>query len=465
MSILTSTIFALAFLLPALPQAKTTEGLEKKLIADFKKVVAGCGERIWPNYQWTGLNVVFVTQRENSLTAFSGRDFQAFRVAKRELPDTLSSEEGSYVFFEKDGASWMALGIDPQRNADPKADRALNIFQVGIHEAFHHLIQNPDGGWMSDEIESGPRGTEVPVQWRPRFYRRKINDHLLAAFLSPAGQLEHLGKARYWFDLWSREYPAEVRSSMDRDEGTARYAEFLATALLKKGCTAGGEELAGDIRRQARRLFTSATSGQEFALDAEGYDLGGLSGFLLDWHLRAPNWKAAMAAGGQTPLSAVLAGTAAQPDRDDPKLAQVFKNTQSRLQKEIDRLLAGTYGKMNSAESYFVAIPRIWYEGSTAPAGMYIDPAKGWTFVPEELPFRMTSPDRKQSVQSAPKAVFLEPLEGTAIPCSADSWIFIVEGRDVRRRGNRVDLRGREFQGTVTAPTRSEGGHNWLCVE
>src|SRR5690606_2053397 len=75
------------------------------------------------------------------------------------------------------------------------------LFNIATHEAFHFFVQNDT--WGSGFSENESRADIYPVHASPRFYRNKIIRSLYATL---QGDDNGLGYARYWYDLWKKNY-------------------------------------------------------------------------------------------------------------------------------------------------------------------------------------------------------------------------------------------------------------------
>ncbi|VEG27006.1 hypothetical protein [Actinomyces howellii] len=139
-----------------------------------------------------------------------------------------------------------------------------------------------------------------------------IHYRLNLAFTDAANRQEHLGRARYWQDMWTSTYAkdAEAIRTYDIREGVARYLEragdYVDPAL-------SGEE-----------LTKAQTAGLEYqfdtSIDGESYSLGFVSGLLLD--LSAPGWKDTFYASGKTLVELLLEQVSPVQDEEDSRMRE-----------------------------------------------------------------------------------------------------------------------------------------------
>jgi hypothetical protein len=171
----------------------------RELATKFKVTMMDCPEKIWANYNWTGLKVVFTYPSRGLSWVWDASANSLVPVSNKFLP--LSMPGSEYEFFIMSGQDTMSLNME--KTDDP--------FRLGVHEFFHEHGQKK---WKEEEASHRHRrGTVYPVAWQPRLYRRMIFDNLKT--YAQSKQSRDLKKARYWFGKWSTEYSYEPKSTTD----------------------------------------------------------------------------------------------------------------------------------------------------------------------------------------------------------------------------------------------------------
>src|SRR5262249_9027233 len=150
--------------------------LVNKLTADAAVNVMGkCGDRIWSGYNWQNLNVALVGQ--DSITAIEGNQIRQTSAAELKSIST----DSTVAFFNLNGTEWMSLPLDdfvaPEKETQARAEA---LFSLGVHEAFHHVVQP---AWVKSPDTK--HGTDFPLLAEPRLERRMLFDWLSEAFLNP----------------------------------------------------------------------------------------------------------------------------------------------------------------------------------------------------------------------------------------------------------------------------------------
>lgn len=129
----------------------------QKAAKNFSTSMNQCPEKIWPDYTWRSFNVYFVYSEQQKVYKWNGETEEVTSFAPERLDDR--SLNGFYNFFELDGKKSMSIKTD-QDYVDP--------FVLATHEGFHYLGQE---NWVHPQ---GARGTDYPLDYRPRYLRKML---------------------------------------------------------------------------------------------------------------------------------------------------------------------------------------------------------------------------------------------------------------------------------------------------
>lgn len=241
-------------------------------------------QRHWPHMAqvWPGLDydrhnlILFVIDDDNQVQ-------QAWQISTQ-ATNQLTSEEYANLAVPQDGGfEKLDFAGQPSISAS-LSQRSLattnpeEFYRFITHELVHLYYQAQADQSMGETS----RSQQYPVEIEPRLYRQMIYQNLIKAYREPDKQADHLGRARYWHDLWKAKYPEEYRTikAIDIAEATARYIENISAFIGQQ--TSPDEFL--DKASQAietDQLYTEAS--------AESYELGYVAGLILD--RTQPDWK------------------------------------------------------------------------------------------------------------------------------------------------------------------------------
>lgn len=287
----------------------------------YQDVLLKCGQRIWPGIDWS--------KTEIKLYKRSGP-------APKLPPGAL---DGSFSIYERKGKTIIAIDQDAY-----SADGDDMPFAIAVHELFHMLGQN---FWT---MKQESRAEMIPLLPQPRLQRSMLFENLQAIAL---GDDEGLDQASFWYDQWKATAPEEALANVDNREGTAYYVEVSARALLQLGCDAS--EMTLQDWKNAWILEQSSENVK--GLDAEGYYLGAISGFLLD--RGGSSWKDRMAT-GISPVE-VLLETGKRIFADaDPTLRQRVDGDVARANQEIESWTKPFETDLASFKFVRLVLPDTW---------------------------------------------------------------------------------------------------------
>lgn len=422
-----------------------------ELAARFHKTMVVCPDRIWADYSWNGLRVLFAYPKGETSYLWDASTNSIQAVKNDSLPPHLLT--GSYNFFESEGLKALALEMNDSGTFDP--------FNLGVHEFFHYHGQSD---WMHPA--GGGRGTDYPLSWQSRFYRRMTFDNLKAYF--EFGREEDLRKARYWFEKWEREYPLEAKATTDGYEGTARYLDTLASVVDSLGCSASDADLKKLAVQHVKNAFGYSVSGDYFALDSEGYDIGALAALILrfDGH-DLKTWNIRMKR-GETPLQVLLERVAPLEEAEPAELREKFEAKVSAVNKNWGKLIDNDISNWSDRDYIRVSFPLKLVHTTYSPKFFARSVELDRRLMPLALELHLNSSNGGSSVRLQPNAVVF--LSDPSNPCKDVSLFGITL---VRRSALQFDSSTQ----TVAVETPSlvgrlagqikadEAGFEYFCAE
>ncbi len=314
--------------------------------AEHLSVMVKCPDRLWPNYSWRDIQVVFIDVKQGNAVLWND---QAQKSTDKEPKITLVPASvfsplspGSFQFATYQGVTTLLIWWDGHQGYEA-------MVEFAIHEGFHETGQ-------SNMSRAGRRGDFYPENWHARYLRRELIDSLTRAVSKPTA--DRLAAAAFWEKKISELYPGDVELNRPTDlrEGTAEYIGKLGASLALLGC--GSSD--GDLYRKARKgLRTSQLS---FGKELESYRIGLMAGLLLQ-KLPVKGWQQ-RAAKGEDLLDILLSDVKPQEQKEDKKLAAEFKNYYEEKNEQLAGVIESFEHKLTSHDFYVLAMPNSWRVGS-----------------------------------------------------------------------------------------------------
>ncbi|RYZ92442.1 MAG: hypothetical protein EOP06_04230 [Proteobacteria bacterium] len=451
----TSLIASLGFAQLTTTIASRAESVNQTIASDVLKVMGGCSERLWPGYDWNDLTLLLVADNPEKSLIVSVRDSRVQQLGKRLVnPSAFSSE---FSFFEIDGSRWMSINTAAAvtlMSHRSDGEIAEDQFRLAVHEAFHNLIQP---SWVKSE---GMRGTELPILSEPRLLRSQLFHNLKDAFLNSKDAIS-LRRAKFWYQRWASTYTSELQGTTDGYEGSAKYVELLATALMKQSCDASDEEVLEAVKEKVRTEFGKVFDAKAFVLDAEGYEIGALGLFLAAQKNSSPDRYGKIAA-GENPILIATSHVAPLRESISESVTKKFASRAVALQEDADSLVGRTLAMLNRVDHFVISIPQNWISGSVAPAGFFIDRASSSLLIPMAAPLRFTEPSGSSELSANKGAVVVNP--GTISPCGQRSpWNYIAVG-SIEVGAKSYSASTPDFNAALDGTAKVADGVTWFCA-
>ena len=429
------------------------------LVDQFRRTMTQCPERIWSNYNWNGLNILFMYPSQDDSWIWDINTHVIRRIDNRNL---FSSTLGSlFDFFEIIGKRTLSLNMEDEFYISDN-----QLFSVGVHELFHYHGQR---GWSRKDNGEQPRyqGTVYPMDDTPRYYRRMLFDNIARYFASDNNE-EYLKQGKYWFDKWVDEYPDELVSSRDNAEGTAVYVETMARALATSGCTATEEQLKNRVLSRVRYTFGSYVSGQSLALDREGYDIGGLAALILRFNNSdLLDWNQKMAE-GNNPLEVLFEGVTRVPEDDNESIRQLFSHAATAINREYGLILDDDIENYSNKDYIRVPAPDYWRQSTLSVSFFAYSNEIGKVMSPHSQDHHFISPaeDGSDYIFKRDTVAFRYPRLPPH-PCPGMYNKFVLVHRDAINIENRVAHASNEIiEGRLVGELKEDDeGYSYFCVE
>ena len=187
-----------------------------------------CSNRIWPGLKKSSYRVLFVqpsTKESWFWTAVSGK---AENISESEFEVSANLPKYSFGQFRNERAVIINLDDVSEKSRIP----SLNVdgaVSLAFHEGFHYLFQMKEP-WVA-QMTSVDRKSDLDHVTAVYFRRM-----LIRALRTELNSGNGFGRSSYWFQKWEALGEAPETKLSDILEGTANYAEVIASVIADKGC-------------------------------------------------------------------------------------------------------------------------------------------------------------------------------------------------------------------------------------
>lgn len=404
-----------------------------------------CPQKIWPDYSWKNYSFFLVEPSKNIAHKFDATQPHFTPVAATDLKTNV---ESFYSFFDYNGGPAQSMNMEMALQYIDQTQ----IFNVATHEFFHFQGQKD---WVTP---NGHRGNPYPAQAQPRIYRNLIYENLKKYFLTSGADQDSLKKAAFWFQKWEQNFPREVMSSTDGQEGTAYYLETMAFSLAKVGCSASDKELYSSVMN----IFPAKFGGKlPFQVDAEGYYLGGLSSLILRLLENNSEFyeKAKL---GKTPLQSLLAGVQPLEEEAPETLKNEYTETIQKFNQEMGAIVDDDIRGFDDPHYLRISFPQSSLTSTYGPiAFLYLEnPDVG--VIPMASPLRF---DLSQSkIETNEEAVFFSEYKDN--PCSQSIWFAVVPESEMSEKDGLYKIDNLHVKGAALGHMVVDSAQRkWLCAK
>ena len=418
----------------------------------FSDVLLGCPTRIWPNLNWSKHQILLVDSEAKKAWLWKGdgqvseQDFESL-----DAPVKIAH----YYFSQREQTKILSINLNsnPLEGESPLSDSAV---EVAFHEGFHIFEQASP--WPSFVKTNGERNEHYPVNYEPRYLKRMVLRSLLEALKSDYAH-DAIENASYWQSLLKSRYAGELESAREADiaEGTAYYAQLVATALSLLGCQATEEELLSFLESKAEQIFNLE---KPFFKAFESYDIGAVASLILR-KLEFSEWQEKVI-NGKTPLEILLDGrrqrVQAENEEVRTKAQAQIGAINERLEIAIDPMLK----EYRSKRFVRVSFPTLWGSGQIRHGGEYSAYGELPTIIEANGSF--ASPNDKTKVKLTEATL----LEGISNPCGQElRTTILISKADIVSAKDKTTIETKSLQMSAlkTRSTKDQEGFSWLCID
>lgn len=417
-----------------------------ELVEKLRQPTVTCPERIWTDYSWRGLQFIAVYPSKNSSWAWDVSNNRITEIKNSSLPASVLGS--SYDFLEFASKSSASL------NMEEEEEEGSGHFELITHEFFHNQGQK---NWQQPGGSS--RGTTYPLNWKPRYQRRMIYDHLKNYFVT--GNKNELAAASFWYNNWKTQYPKEVLITADGYEGSAQYVEVMSSAIAKHGCKATESDLKKAALETVNQSFDFAVSGEILQLDSEGYSIGGLAALVLRFSSEKTlaEWNRELSK-GKTALEILLDDIAPVKQTASKALAQKFYSKAKEQNAKYSKLLDSPIGAWADKSFVRLSLPYEWLLSNLMPQFFAVSEKLEIDVFPLYVEHTYRSPKGTNNlVVNANTVIFTEPIE----PCG-NGMSILVSRNEIADQGQYLTINGKAASGTIHAEQKFNSlGLEYLC--
>lgn len=410
-----------------------------------------CSERIWEDGAWADFDVLL----QSDLTEprlWSYRTGEMKILDPEEVPRFTRSY--LYTFPKIRGRRTVSIFYSSRKHRDMDAAR---LFRLVVHEGFHRYGQK---GW---KLRLTARGTPYPVDHHPRYQRKMSYDHLLKFIRDE--RWENLAQAAWWHQIWMKQHPKELESSMDGLEGTAHFVDHLSAIVSERGCQASDEQLYQSFKDSLETKYQWKLGPSHFGLDSEGYAFGAVASFFLRFQGLDQDWISKIKK-GITPNQVLFQGTLGREDgRDVPEpqgnhqVELQYEQLAQERNSELGRLFAPILAHFHDRDFIRVVLPVGSILGY-ATHGFYIPTAlPGMTLVP--MARALSFQGKEWKLQSKDQSVFLS-METPV--CESNGFVAVVPRTAFSDLSSQVRIESPQLIGKMSGELKRDlQGFEWFC--
>lgn len=414
------------------------------------QVMLDCPGRVWPNYDWKKLQVLYVRAEEKTSLLWKGSDRSVVQVENKDVPE--EALFSLYSFFDFRGLA--TLSIQPEMEGERPLDQ-VTLLRIAVHEFFHDQGQKD---WNTSQLEK--RGTLYPLESDARFSRFMLFDRLQRSYLAKKTDPSLLSKASHWYRHWKQAHPFEATHNTDIPEGTAQYVDLVAASLVEKSCQVSEKDLTETLRRWARRELGRTMTGDDFDLSAEGYDMGAIASLILRLDTKVPDWHARVAK-GESPLEILLSGVTPAPEEGDKGvLSKMNKNIADR-NRQIGAVVDGPIKTISDKNYVRIMLGTDWMQGNFSPL-FEVLPRQypSWGLIPMALEMDLTGDGTK--LKTKRNTVYFE--NGFSEVCADAGFILILPVAALTADGDGFKVKTPLVEGRLRGTMKKDAdGFSWIC--
>lgn len=428
----------------------TDEPIYKETFGLFQQALSECPQKIWPTANWDAFHVMLV-KKDRSAMMWHVKNNSFESIDQQTIPPEFFEMPFNFTQWHDDTLLVLSPDASPEHFGD-----AISLLGIGIHESFHTHVQNKE--WAQHPQHQ--RGTVYPAAYKPRLYRHMLFTHLRNYFMSSGKSEGELELAAHWFNKWKAEYPQEFLNATDRNEGTARYVEWLARAVAERGCSATDEALLEATQATSIEWnMGSYTSPAVFKLDNEGYDIGGVASLILGLIKKDKTWFAKMKTA--SPVEVLLANVTPKSEQADPEAEAAYRASESQINVQTATLLGTSIEKYTDKNFVRVALEGDF--ASFGALGFFLPSAlQNVTAIPLGRDLNIKGSDWKLAARTS--TVLFMPASS---PCPDISFAALVPRAALAQADTslkKISFTKNGLRGSITGlKTVDRDGYTWFC--
>ncbi len=410
-----------------------------------------CPSQIWPSYDWRQINVIMTVQDQVAFIWRGQAGGQMTELPLSSVPP--QATRGTYSFFEYEGSKTVSFLLEKDERHFTTVQA---IFRLIVHEGFHYHGQ---AGWKRKE--GARRTTLVPLDPAPRFYRHMMFRRMKEHFISSQSDTSSLRKAAFWFQKWKTESPHELPASTDGYEGTAQYADLMASLLSEVGCQMSEEKLRQKaVARASDPAFYEFVESTQTSLDSEGYSMGNLAALILRFNQKNRDWQERVQK-AETPVEILFENVAPETDHPDIDLEKSYLAATQASNIKIMSMIDADLQLLKKQDSILIAPSYESNSGSKGYQGFFTPRS-----MPEVIFGPWTSPVTFQT-----KAWSLTAEAGKSdltisipSPCWRAAHVVVMDAADLQLTEGWLEASGSGLQGRMPGELKTDSnGRRWFC--
>lgn len=279
------------------------------------------------------------------------------------------------------------------------------------------------------------------------------------------GREENLRKARYWYEKWVSHHPLERRVTTDGYEGTAKYVETLANLIDIQGCAASEAELKKAAIEHIKSSYGSSVSGWHFALDSEGYEIGGLAALILRFgSYDLKEWNSRMEK-GETPLEVLLENVTSLEEPEPRELRDTFRVHAKSQNKWYGTLIGKDISNWSDRTYVRVSFPSQLFHSTYSPIFFARSVELDKMLMPLAMELHLFSPSGLSDFHLRPNAVVF--LSDSSNICPNNYGYTLVPRTELHfASGREATVKTPSIVGKLVGEMKTdESGFEYFCAE
>lgn len=287
-------------------------------------------EKIWPGADFSKFNLL-ITETKGRYSWLISYNKKIVKFNSKDLPKSYKVQGIKNLFTDSNhklnNIPTIKVEIDSemfQKNYDKAEFESLKtgtlLFPFTTHEEFHRY-QN---AWKPGETDQEKLFKLGENNFKARTQRLEIINALNNAIINQDKEKEYLQAAKWWFEEYKKDNPQEYKlvKTFDILEGSARYFDMAMNIRSIFGMDLKKEDAFNLYKEMIIKDYKLSSDRYYGLPDEESYDIGGLSGVLLEAKENS-NWKSEVEK-GKTPLEILLKDYKKVPQKNSDEVLKLI---------------------------------------------------------------------------------------------------------------------------------------------